>query len=147
MFVCDECHDKHFGSDGFLHFSGSYGPCELCGHTKRPIRATLTSASTHSRCARSVVSGSSPCAASTSSSGNGRRRNVDTRTGKIYEIDSIQREEELRKKLREEGGDLVLLDKMPDEKCKRCGGTGSRRTMFSRRYTPCRCTKAFWGKK
>ena len=32
MFVCDQCHEKHYGET--LHFSGSYGPCEVCGKTR-----------------------------------------------------------------------------------------------------------------
>lgn len=69
---------------------------------------------------------------------------MDTRTGKIYEAESA---EALARKLGAEPGDVVMLDRLPDATCKRCGGTGSRRPMFSRRYVPCRCTKEFWGRK
>lgn len=69
---------------------------------------------------------------------------MDTRTGQIYEAESA---EALAKKLDCDESDIAMLDKLPDGKCKRCGGTGSRRTMFSKRHTPCRRTKAFWGRR
>jgi len=69
---------------------------------------------------------------------------MDRRTGLIYEAESAAA---LAKKLGADEGDIVMLDKPPDATCKRCGGTGSRRPMFSKRYVPCRCTKAFWGRK
>lgn len=78
---------------------------------------------------------------------------MDTRTGKIYrvegetELDQCAELERLRKKLDAAEGDIVMLDKLPDSGCKRCGGTGRRRPMFSKRYVQCRCTKAFWGRK
>lgn len=31
MFVCEKCHEKHFGEDP--HFFRSYGVCEFCGRT------------------------------------------------------------------------------------------------------------------
>ncbi len=69
---------------------------------------------------------------------------MDTRTGQIYEAESAAA---LAKKLGTDEGNIAMLDKLPDGKCRRCGGTGSRRTMFSKRYTPCRCAKAFWGRR
>jgi hypothetical protein len=32
MFLCKNCHTKHYGTSGGLHPS-SRGPCESCGHT------------------------------------------------------------------------------------------------------------------
>jgi hypothetical protein len=69
---------------------------------------------------------------------------MDTRTGLIYEAESAAA---LAKKLGADEGDIVMLDKLPEGTCRKCHGTGSARAgMFSRRFKPCRCTKAGWAK-
>lgn len=69
---------------------------------------------------------------------------MDTRTGQIYEAESAA---VLAKKLGCKEGDIAMLDKLPDNGCRKCHGTGKRRAgMFSRRFKPCRCTKAGWAK-
>lgn len=72
---------------------------------------------------------------------------MDTRTGKIYPLVDGMTLEQLSKKLNAEDGDLVMLDKLPEGTCRKCRGTGSIRAgLFSRRFKPCRCTKAGWAK-
>lgn len=69
---------------------------------------------------------------------------MDTRTGKIYEAENAAA---LAKKLGVDESDIVMLDKLPDGTCRHCNGTGRKRAgMFSRRFKPCRCTKAGWVK-
>ena len=69
---------------------------------------------------------------------------MDTRTGLIYEAESAAA---LAKKLGTDEGNIVMLDKLPEGTCRKCLGTGSVRAgMFSRRFKPCRCTKAGWAK-
>ncbi len=69
---------------------------------------------------------------------------MDTRTGQIYEAESAAA---LAKKLGTDESDIVMLDKLPSATCRHCSGTGRRKAgLFSRRYKPCRCTKAGWAK-
>ena len=68
---------------------------------------------------------------------------MDTRTGKIHDLCPGETVADLARRLNAKESDLVMLDKRPDGKCSRCGGTGRRRAgLFSRRYKPCRCTEA-----
>lgn len=70
---------------------------------------------------------------------------MDTRTGLIYEAESAAA---LAKKLGTDEGNIVMLDQLPSGACRRCHGTGRMKAgMFSRRYKPCRCTKAYWAKE
>lgn len=67
---------------------------------------------------------------------------MDTRTGKIYELNKGEDVAKLAKKLGADEGDFVRLDKAPDETCRFCHGTGRKRAgIFSRRFKPCRCTR------
>lgn len=71
---------------------------------------------------------------------------MDTRTGKIHELNGRT----LEQLAGDEGGkegDFVPLLRLPDGTCAKCKGTGSVRAgLFSRRFKPCRCTKAGWRK-
>jgi len=69
---------------------------------------------------------------------------MDTRTGLIYEAASAAA---LAKKLGADESDIAMLDKLPEGTCRKCNGTGAVKAgMFSRRFKPCRCTKAGWAK-
>lgn len=69
---------------------------------------------------------------------------MDTRTGQIYEAESAAA---LAKKLSADESDIAMLDKLPEGTCRKCHGGGAVKAgMFSRRFKPCRCTKAGWAK-
>jgi hypothetical protein len=68
---------------------------------------------------------------------------MDTRTGQIHQLRDGETLADLERRLHAKTGDLVMLDKLPEGECRHCHGTGKRRAgMFSRRFKPCRCTKA-----
>ncbi len=71
---------------------------------------------------------------------------MDTRTGQIHELGGRT----LAQLAKDEDGkesDFVPLMRLPDGTCAKCRGTGAVKAgMFSRRWKPCRCTKAGWAK-
>jgi hypothetical protein len=67
---------------------------------------------------------------------------MDTRTGKIYELEKGESLKDLAAKLGGVEKDFVALGKLPDIVCPKCCGTGViRRGFFSKRFKPCDCTK------
>ena len=72
---------------------------------------------------------------------------MDTRTGLIHQLVPGETLDDLARRLNAEPSDVVMLDQLPSGACRRCHGTGRMKAgLFSRRYKPCRCTKAGWAK-
>ena len=67
---------------------------------------------------------------------------MDTRTGLIHEMLPGETLAEMEKRLNARSGEIVPLQRLPVQVCRKCGGKGFRKAgLLSKRFKPCECTR------
>ncbi len=66
---------------------------------------------------------------------------MDKRTGEIFPVEPGESMADIARRRHGKESDFVMLQRNPDMKCPRCGGSGKRKAgLFSHRWKPCKCT-------